>query len=216
MEIDEFTKSAQQVDLNAKGAIGDLDTILHKIEFQQLTIDDLKSLFSHNVFLFQIIVGLWAFGFTRSPRFIDGALIGYNDKLIGQEEQVLISRGLLAIIKVCRIEDASDGDAIDYHYDACGRLFRLNRATAEQLLVDELNQSQDMLISMRLMEALGVLVSHQNQGFLSEATVCTLERIATQSQNFELREFAKLVLFRDVARVNEYTRFLNRSFNLEN
>lgn len=160
MQLDQFAKNVKQADLNTKGAIGDLDDVLHKIEFRKLNIDELSSLFSTDLLRFRLIIGLWAFDITRSPKFVDDKLIGYDGKLIDQSNQALISQGLVEVIKLCRVEDATDGDAIDYHYDACGRLYRLNKETAEQILVNELNQSKDTLISMRLMEALGVLVNH--------------------------------------------------------
>lgn len=136
-------------------------------------------------------------------------MIGYDGEIISKGKQESIAKGLITIIKNCRVEDNSDEDAIDYHYLACRKLYRLARERAESLIVNELVKCTNNLESMRLIEALGVLVGTEYQGFLLESTVIFLKNILINSNSPEMQLFARSVLQEDIARVNKEKPFLN-------
>ncbi len=203
--MSEFMKKAESIDLTAPNAIGTLDKILRSTpDWKDLGIADIKEIFKACPEVGRVIIGLWSFDFLKSPEFIDESLVGYGSKRLEKNEQLDVIAGLLSVIRNCRVDSEDDEDAVDLHYSACGKLFRLAGSKAEEYLIDELKKHP----GTSLIEALGVLVGTEYQGRLKMSTVDLLKELENSSSE-DMRLSAKSVLVNDVYRVNEYTNFLN-------
>jgi hypothetical protein len=186
--------------LDEPNEIGNLDIALRSIEgWSNCSIIELRNMFDGNLRVGLVLIGFWSFDILKNPKFIDEYLIGYSGKKLGSQEQQLIKSGLLEIIRSCRIDLDEDEDAIDYHYSAVGKLYRLTKNCAEDILVSNLVESP----SVQLIDSLGVLIGHEYQGFLKKETVKTLTELSHSDSDF-LSMAAKRVLLEDVLRVNRY------------
>lgn len=205
MTMNEFVMKAESIDITTPNAIGSLDKILKSTpDWKELDIADIKVMFKAYPEVGSLIIGLWSFDFLKSPAFIDELLIGYGSKCLEKNEQLDVIAGLLSIIRNCRIDSEDDEDAVDLHYSACGKLFRLTGNKAEEYLIDELKKRP----GTSLIEALGVLVGTEYQGRLKISTVDFLKELENSSSE-DMRLSAKSVLVNDVYRVNEYNNFLS-------
>ena len=191
MIINEYFEA---VDISETGVISKLDSMLRaQSDFKKLSIADIFSFYSTRKDVANLLVGLWSFDFLKNPQFLDGKLRGYYDKYLSSEDIKTVADGLLGVIQCCKIELEEDVDAIDYHYSACGKLYRLLGDKAEHLLLKQLEQKP----SIALIDAMGVLAGHQMKGSLTEGSLQQLEKI--QKENIlNFGEYAKKVLTEDV------------------
>lgn len=207
MTMSEFVMKAESIDVTTPNSIGNLDKILKSTpDWKDLDIADIKMIFKVYPEIGSLIIGLWSFDFLKSPAFIDESLIGYGSKRLEKNEQLDVVAGLLSIIRNCRVDSEEDEDAVDLHYSACGKLFRLVGSKAEEYLIDVLKKKPGTSV----IEALGVLVGTEYQGRLKMSTVDFLKELEKSSSEV-IRLSAKGVMINDVYRVNEYTNFLNFS-----
>nr|WP_298109686.1 hypothetical protein [uncultured Pseudomonas sp.] len=205
--MSEFVMKAESIDVTTPNSIGNLDKILKSTpDWKDLDIADIKMIFKVYPEIGSLIIGLWSFDFLKSPAFIDESLIGYGSKRLEKNEQLDVVAGLLSIIRNCRVDSEEDEDAVDLHYSACGKLFRLVGSKAEEYLIDVLKKKPGTSV----IEALGVLVGTEYQGRLKMSTVDFLKELEKSSSEV-IRLSAKGVMINDVYRVNEYTNFLNFS-----
>ncbi|HFM2028650.1 TPA: hypothetical protein ACG6SM_005032, partial [Escherichia coli] len=77
-----------------------------------------------------------------------------NEFLLSNSDIKTISTGLVDIIRHSNFEASEDDNAIEYHYAACLRLYRLLGDEAEDILVEELLQHPTITI----LRAIGFLV----------------------------------------------------------
>ncbi|HAO7350150.1 TPA: hypothetical protein IRB20_004887, partial [Escherichia coli] len=80
-----------------------------------------------------------------------------NEFLLSNSDIKTISTGLVDIIRHSNFEASEDDNAIEYHYAACLRLYRLLGDEAEDILVEELLQHPTITI----LRAIGFLVGHE-------------------------------------------------------
>ncbi|WP_162744596.1 hypothetical protein, partial [Escherichia coli] len=90
-----------------------------------------------------------------SPNIYDK--IKTNEFLLSNSDIKTISTGLVDIIRHSNFEASEDDNAIEYHYAACLRLYRLLGDEAEDILVEELLQHPTITI----LRAIGFLVGHE-------------------------------------------------------
>ena len=190
------------IDVSQIGAIAGLDAALGDLKKEQIEIGDIHRNCGSSGRLMYATIGLWAFDFLKNPRFEDGHLIGYNNYRFSDNEKSEITRGLIEVIRSCRVDSELDIHAIEYHYSACGRLYWLRGKATEVLLAEELEKNP----CSSLIQAMGVIVSHQYQGFLMPSTVDALIHIAKEGVA-GLGNQAKETLLEDVVRMNKISHF---------
>lgn len=190
------------IDVDQIGAISLLDAALRYLKKDQIEIGDIYRNCGDSGRLTCAVIGLWSFDFLKNPRFEDGHLIGYNNYSFSNSEKSDIAHGLIEIIRSCRVDSDLDIHAIEYHYSACGRLYWLCGKTTELLLSKELEINP----CSSLIQAIGIIVSHQYQGFLMPSTVDALIRIAKEDVA-GLSNQAKETLLEDVVRMNKISHF---------
>lgn len=196
--------SFKSIDLTAVGAVSKLDALLHADQnFKKLSIQDIFTASSEQKNVAYILVGLWAFDFLKSPVFINGQLQAYNNKYLSSNEVQEVIEGLLSVIRYSHVEIFEDLDAIEYHYAACGKLYRLIGDKAETELVNQLVQTP----TISFINALGVLVGHEVKGSITKETFLLLNNIAETGPE-KFAKAARNVLLEDVARVNAINHFL--------
>lgn len=188
------------------GLVSRLDKIIRaEPEQGRITIREIFNAFENCSELKFLVVGLWSFPFLKDPKFYEGALVGHQGYQFNEDEKSAIVSGLIEVIKNCKIEIFEDVDAIDFHYSACGKLYRLVGPEAEVLLAKEMLRCP----SYSLIESFGVLVGTEFQGKLLSSSVNLLKRIA-EANNDGLGASAKKVLLEDVNRVNSISAFLSK------
>ena len=189
-------KSYDGLNVSSVGAIAKIDAMLRsEIDFKSLSIPEVSQAFENEPEIANIIIGLWAFDLLKKPEFNKGRLKSY-DGFLNEGDVLKISNGLISIIKHCNIDMDEDIHAIDYHYSACLKLYHLMGNQAEELILDCLQTHQ----SIPLIEALGVLVGHEIQGYLSEKSIILLKNISNEKFN-KFAYHAKRILVEDVERV---------------
>jgi hypothetical protein len=208
--MNEFFVNASVIDPSSINGISNLDEMLRSLpDWKSLDVHTLKTSLSETPEISQVIIGLWSFDFLKKPTFNGTSLVGYNQKLINKTEQSYVIEGLISVIRNCRVDQEEDGDAIDFHYAACGKLFRLTNEDAEKYVVEDLKRKP----TYSNIEAIGVLVGNEYQGKIEVSTIELLKKMVySDSANISLS--ARNVLINDVNRVNAYKKFLEHPIQL--
>lgn len=189
--------------LNSPGIVAQLDLFLRKNKnIKKMSLRDVSSICPEQKDVTSILVGLWALDFLKSSPNIYNK-IKSNDFRLSNSDIKIISTGLVDIIRHSNFEIPEDDNAIEYHYAACLRLYRLLGDEAEDILVEELLKHPTIAI----LRAIGFLVGHEIKGSIKRKTFCILNEIA-EADSDKLSIVARDVLIEDVARVNAINHFL--------
>lgn len=178
------------------GVVEKLDnTLRSKNNMETLSVPEIINSFPDNSEIADLLIGLWSFEFLKNPIYVGDKLKSYNN-FLDKEDVSAVVRGLVSVIRHCHVEHETDIHAVDYHYSAIGKLYRLLGEQSEEVIYRSLEKNP----SISLIDALGVLVGHEMKGSLSAKSIFLLKEI-TMNNRYDLSKVAKRVLEEDVARV---------------